>query len=566
MVTTTRARKRRIDGDGNDDRDIEDEEYQQLALALVEAEERRKQTAKKRRKDKWTRNHPVDPFVEMLPFELLPKIFSYLDSVNLVYKLSLLSKSFRHAITPELVVQTAVFQGGNPKQVIERIMKSVKDKSVYIPSIFRLLRLVNATMCERGEECCGYDLVNRKPSRLEKPTHRPFTLSICLTCVEDVSAQRIRLYSSWSRKNNRIESYDCTKLLSSPQVEHSTGDDVGSLVLFKHVKQIEKTHHEEEKRKALLEDRLVQLDQNITQEERNLSQVYVGAFDTAMAQFDAHQKRKRDVLIAIQQAKDSKRASRKRDMSQPVYNKIEELLEGFKYKEIALAGEWNSAGIYIFEHEPSKRAIGPLLSAPSGATLIKITTGVATVQETIMLFDANGLIGDDFPNRLGDMYLNRSDLRRHQKALITCCISNRTAKDFLGWFHQYEIILGHLRLGSTPKALFYTLDSANSKREVFVCGVVSNLSNEKGKNLAGKVWDSRNSQQRFFERGHYMSHPKTFDAWRTKFNECQTEYRSIHGLIKEYKKLPETVVWLKETTPPANQNQTFSRMVSPLLK
>lgn len=566
MVMTTRARKRRIDGDGNDDRDIEDEEYQQLALALVEAEERRKQTAKKRRKDKWIRNHPVDPFVEMLPFALLPKIFSYLDSVNLVYKLSLLSKSFRHAITPELVVQTAIFQGGKPKQVIERIMKSVKDKSIYIPSIFRLLRLVNATMCERGEECCGYDLVNRKPSMLEKPTHRPFTLSICLTCVQGVSAPR--LYSSWSRKNNRIESYDCTKLLSSPQVEHSTGDNIGSLVLFKHVKQLERAYryHGVEKRKVLLEDRLVQLDKNITQEERNLSQVYVAAFDTAMAQYDAHQNRKRDVLIAIQEAKDAKRASRKRDMSQPVYNKIEELLYGFKYKEIALAGEWNSAGFYIFEHEPSRRAIGPLLSAPSGATLNKIATGVATVQETIMLFDANGLIGEDFPNRLGDMYLNRSDLHKHQKALITYYISNRTAKDFLGWYHQYEVVLGHLRLGSTSKALFYTLCSAKSKREVFACSVVSNPSNEKENNLAGKVWDSRNSQQRFYERGYYMSHPKTFDAWRTKFNECQTEYRSIRALIKEYKKLPETVVWLKETTPPTNQNQTFSRMVSPLLK
>ena len=63
-------------------------------------------------KDKWTRNHPP---VEMILPELLPKIFSYLDSVNLVYKLSFISKSFRHAITSELVVQTAVFQGGKPK-------------------------------------------------------------------------------------------------------------------------------------------------------------------------------------------------------------------------------------------------------------------------------------------------------------------------------------------------------------------------------------------------------------------------------------------------------------------
>jgi hypothetical protein len=148
--------------------------------------------------------------------------------------------------------------------------------------------------------------------------------------------------------------------------------------------------------------------------------------------------------------------------------------------------------------------------------------------------------------------------------LITYCISNKTAEDFLGRFYDYETILGHLRLGSTPKALFYTLGSKSDKRDAFICGVVSNPSNEKNKMMAGKVWDSRNIQHVHNRQGNYG--PQTFDAWRTKFNECKKEYRNIHGLIKEYKKLPETIVWLKETTPPPNQNQTFSRMVSPLLK
>jgi hypothetical protein len=51
----------------------------------------------------------------MIPDELLPKIFSYMDSAKEIYQLSLMSKTFRQAITPELVVQCAVFQGGDCK-------------------------------------------------------------------------------------------------------------------------------------------------------------------------------------------------------------------------------------------------------------------------------------------------------------------------------------------------------------------------------------------------------------------------------------------------------------------
>jgi len=75
---------------------------------LEEAEKTRSRLAKERRKENWLRSHPP---VETLPYCLLPHILSYLDSCKDLYTLSLCSKSFRQAITPEMVVRSAIFQG-----------------------------------------------------------------------------------------------------------------------------------------------------------------------------------------------------------------------------------------------------------------------------------------------------------------------------------------------------------------------------------------------------------------------------------------------------------------------
>ena len=89
-----------------------EEDIVNTRLALEEAERTRSRLAKKRRIESWERIHP--PF-EILPTELLPTIMLFLDSARDVYNLSLCSKSLRRAVTPEIVVRSAVFQGGRAK-------------------------------------------------------------------------------------------------------------------------------------------------------------------------------------------------------------------------------------------------------------------------------------------------------------------------------------------------------------------------------------------------------------------------------------------------------------------
>ena len=104
---TTRGKLKKEDGFYlEEDSDGDDEFMLQCHNDLVEAEEARK----KRLEEKRNRNYVS---IKLIPEELWPKIFSYLDSSKEIFQLSTMCKSFRGAISPGLVVQTAVYEGGN---------------------------------------------------------------------------------------------------------------------------------------------------------------------------------------------------------------------------------------------------------------------------------------------------------------------------------------------------------------------------------------------------------------------------------------------------------------------
>ena len=101
MVTTG---KRRRSDDANEE---EWEEEDRLPTSSVTVdEESRKMT--KRKED-------LPPFFEMIPGEIIPHVLSYLDNAKELYRLSGMCQAFRKHVTPELVVKTAVFQGGRQK-------------------------------------------------------------------------------------------------------------------------------------------------------------------------------------------------------------------------------------------------------------------------------------------------------------------------------------------------------------------------------------------------------------------------------------------------------------------
>ena len=125
--------------------------------------------------------------LENLPPLALENILSYVaDSTKELQMIVSTVKSFRQVIIgrPDIVIQAGIFSGGNIKSITEELMvRHIQPQNIYIPSTLRLLRLLNATYCERGTKCFKYNTETKTPQKLFS-TKRPYGLCLCSgTCV-----------------------------------------------------------------------------------------------------------------------------------------------------------------------------------------------------------------------------------------------------------------------------------------------------------------------------------------------------------------------------------------------
>ena len=383
---------------------------------------------------------------------------------------------------------------------------------------------------------------------------RPFGLAVCSPCSQALSANTVNR-RSWYMRNNRVHVHVWT-VLGNQQIDQATGETTGSLVLFKDVKQIETTYQEQGKCIEVLEEQLLKLDNGINQEDKDRAKVFVAAFDEAMSGYDTRVKAKRDVVIAKRRAKEAQRASRKLEMARPVLKKIESALKSYKYRDIALECGWcESTGRCTFRNWPSMMALGPLLSAPSSATLKKIATGVSHARGLYNLLESEGFIGDNFPLTLRQKLCNQ-DLPEHDRGLIKYFVANKNSETMLKipsrWNRERrEKFSDRLSRGMTALAIFMTA-SSEEVRASFVYGVVEGPFISKKEKLAAKAWNRKvrvNGLYVYRNLGEY-------------YQEAKEEYLSLLEHIRQYKNNPETVAWLAETSEPDIVGQTFTREVS----
>ena len=183
-------------------------------------------------------------------------------------------------------------------------MQRIKNKNIYIPSTLRLLRLINGRICERGEECCSYHLEQEMPAGLSKATLRPFGLMLCNSCVQCMSAN-LGSWRSWYVDVDQIDTFQWSKVLCNTQRELATGERVGSLVLAKHIKQIENTYFREDKRKEALGELFTRLHKGTAKEDQERGLLFGTAFDSAMSQYDSFEQSKLDLVIAKRTRKEA---------------------------------------------------------------------------------------------------------------------------------------------------------------------------------------------------------------------------------------------------------------------
>jgi hypothetical protein len=435
-----------------------------------------------------------------------------------------------------------------------------------------MLRLVNAKSCERGDECYAYNLIKKEPAALGKSPCVPFALSLCLACRQGMSTVCGK-WNSWYTKNKQVCTFDSNRLLCNPQIEESTGELVGPLVLYKHVKQLESTfvYRGDHDRTVILEECATRLDVS-QNNDKERAEKFISAFDFAKDDYPLYTTRKMNVIRDTRKFQRIKYLVRKLEVAKCIYGKIQDGLEGFKFKDLVMACTWDqSTSEYVcrFDHWPSRYCLGRLLDAPSRSTKKSISEAVALVQRTYTLLETFGLIGDHAKLVLHNMVVQNSldrgkRIRGYERAIIKYYIDNITPQNFLELQDCYGLDM--LRLLQTEtgiigvvKALLIFLRSGqpgvgNNQiditrrtqqiRDVFVFGVVPSTNNPicaKKRLLAGRVW---NRKSRFLEISTACP-DNLLNGFRCIFNECKSEYYSLKKLIREYQQQDITKAWLK---------------------
>jgi len=103
---------------------------------------------KRQRKVKSTFKIPFDD----LCGGIIQVIYSMLKDPRDVYNLSQCDQRIRSLVTYEHVVRAAVSHGNQrTTRTITRIVNLVHLQYIFVPSVYRLLRLVNGKSCERGK-------------------------------------------------------------------------------------------------------------------------------------------------------------------------------------------------------------------------------------------------------------------------------------------------------------------------------------------------------------------------------------------------------------------------------
>lgn len=118
----------------------------------------------------------------LLPYEIISKITEWIPTVKDLMNLSHTSKKTKEHITVEVLVKTAMMQGGRPRMSIEQLVPLMRKQSIFPPSPNRLLCLLNGKVCE---VCC--DNPNKNGKNYVLHVRDGWGLFQCWNCCKKMS-------------------------------------------------------------------------------------------------------------------------------------------------------------------------------------------------------------------------------------------------------------------------------------------------------------------------------------------------------------------------------------------
>ena len=284
-------------------------------------------------------------FVSASSYSINPH--TQLDSPQDLYNLAFTSKFLMSLVTPETVIRSAVFNNirkrdkGNRK-IMSNIMGYINNRSIHIPSAHRMLRLLNAKSCERGDRCWGKNLNTGKAMSIsQNSSSRPFGLALCDKCVK-FGTTKVP-YSHFSRFQKGV-AFHQWNLLCNPQVDTKTGDVNGPLLEVLELQQIENSYSSNDDRKSALEGFVQKAISNdgkycpIHYEEK--AAAFHEMFETAEKEADEYVERALELDQQKYKERREERIAKRMTRIRSIYESLEDSLDDCPLKDLALDCTW----------------------------------------------------------------------------------------------------------------------------------------------------------------------------------------------------------------------------------
>jgi len=317
------------------------------------------------------------PFVHLPPL-CLERIMSYVQDPKDLFSLTFCAQSLSNLLTPEVVIRIAVFhnfrKGKNQtasRRIMSGIMNHITNRAIHLPNAHRMLRLLNAKCCERGELCWGRNLNTGRSMTLRGGVQRPFGMALCDKCQKHGT---VKVGYGHFGRNEKGVAFHNGNTLCDPHRETVTGETVGPLISVLSLQQIDSSFRNREDKKIALEGYL----QRALSEESTLCPNHYEEKAAAYQELFENTEKEADGILLADANKSAEEYRERREERiqkrmtkiRQIYEKLQIVLDDCPLKELALAHTWleDNERCIRFKAQIVEDKMRHLVNAPSTAS------------------------------------------------------------------------------------------------------------------------------------------------------------------------------------------------------
>lgn len=500
--------------------------------------------------------------LDSLPALCIERIMACLDSPRDLYNLAFSSKVILNIITPEIVIQSAVFSNMKKKDVgyrktMSEIMTHIANRSIHLPSTQRLLRLLNAKSCERGEKCYGRNLNTGNSMSLSGTHHRASGMALCDSCIKFTTTK-----IPYNHFANQIESgggggendndnpthvaFTSWRTITDPY-QNDQGEWHGPLVGALELQQIQNSYTEQEEKEGVLakfiEKTLTENSSHCPTHYEEKAAMYCEIHDAAEKAADEYQKRKLEEQMQKYDENRQERIQKRLTKIRAIHASVENALTDCPLKDLALACTWNneSENCLSFTCFFTQETMRFLLSAPSSASKSAVSNRAETIKQKFNILQEK--------NFFSYAFIANSN-NRFRKAMHEYCVNDLTQEKLLQSSRADATFFQLVEENKPNRALCRALNGVQKALEtIFSLSVARTHENDdenaqrkiaRYRKLAIVVWQKKKSS---FSSGYGTV--MSSDQLKECYTACIEEFRIMKKNAKDYIASAESRTFLR---------------------